>query len=82
MKKTIFECDACKAQSPGIFEVKVGITKMVIDNVERDHGAPPIEFTIQICGLDCLQKAIASKAGHALAKVEKVEEKEKEESTI
>jgi len=76
MKKTVFECDACKAQGPSVFEVMAKITKLVIDNVERDHGAPPIEFTVQICGLDCLQKAIASKAGHALAKVEKIEEKE------
>jgi hypothetical protein len=74
MKKTLFECDVCKTQDQSIFEAKITINKIIIGNGERDHTVPPIDFSIQTCGLDCLQKAIASKAGHALAKIEKKEE--------
>jgi len=80
MKKTVFECDVCKGQGHSIFEVKINIAKVIIGNGEPHHNAPPIDFTVQICGLTCLQGAIASKAGHALAKVEKGEEKE--ETTV
>ena len=78
MKKTVFECDVCKGQGHSIFEIKIALAKIIIGNGERDHTVPPIDFTVQACGLECLQKAIASKAGHALATVE---EKEKEEPT-
>jgi len=70
MKKTVFECDVCKGQGSSIFEVKLDLSKMILGNGERDHTVPPINFAVQVCGLECMQKGVASKVGHIMAKVE------------
>ena len=64
MFKKLFECDnaECKAQSMGIYQLKVELTKLLVGNGEKAQFAgQPRGFSVEVCGRDCAVKEIDTK---------------------
>jgi len=71
LRKTVFECDICKAQGISIFTAKISVQKTILSgNEEKNHSIPPMEATVQVCSLPCLHKAIDEKFNFGMAQVE------------
>lgn len=82
MKKTMFECDVCKALGVFVFEANVNVQKMMLSGTEeKNHKMPPMETSVQVCSLPCLHKAIDERFNFGMAGMAQVEIKKEEVKT-